>query len=131
MHGRHIARQHNTDLVGENFLALVIHDATSIPVAVETERNVRAIDQHCITHSVQNFHIFGVGMVSRERVIEIAVKRNDLAPDRLQNSWRESASGAVAAGGHDLEFAPELWPLGQIGDVALWKILHELVTTAT
>ena len=44
--------------------------------------------------------------------------------------WRESAGGAVAAGGHDFELALEFRPLGQIGDVAFGEILHEHIGAA-
>ena len=82
--------------------------------------------QHRVAHGVQHLHVFGVGIVVREGVIELAVERHDLAADRLQHLRRERAGGAVAAGADDLELALELRPVGEVGDVARGKILDEV-----
>ena len=130
VHRRHVAREHHADLVGEDLLAFIVNDAAAIAVAVEAERDIGAIDQHRVAHGVQHLHVFGVGIVPRECVIEIAIERHDLAADCLQNSRRKGSRRTVAAGRDHFELALELRPLGQIGDVALGKILHEFVAAA-
>src|SRR5436190_103287 len=80
-------------------------------------------------HGVQHLHIFGVGIVVRESVVELAVKRHDLAADRCQHLRRERAGSAVAAGAHHLEAALEFWAAGEISDVAGGKILVEFIGT--
>ena len=49
-------------------------------------------------HGVQHLHVFGVRIVAREGVVEIAVERHHLAAERLQHLRREGAGRAVAAG---------------------------------
>ena len=39
--------------------------------------------EHRLAHGVQHLHVFGVGIVAREGVVEIAVERHDLAADAL------------------------------------------------
>ena len=38
-----IARQHDADLVGEDFLAVVVDDAAAVAVAIEAEADVGAM----------------------------------------------------------------------------------------
>ncbi len=83
MQRRHVARQHDTDLVGENLLALVVHHPAAVAVAVEAERHIGLVDEHGIAHGVQHLHVFGIGIVAREGVVEIAVERHHVAADRL------------------------------------------------
>ena len=127
---RHVARQHHAHLVGENLLSFVVHHAATVAVAVETERHVGLIRQHRVAHGVQHLHVFGVGIVAREAVVELAIERHHLAADRLQNARRKSAGGAVAAGGDHFQLALDLRPLGEVGDVAVGEILDENVTAA-
>ena len=122
---RHVARQHDADLVGEDFLALVVDDAAAVAVAIEAERDVGIVDQHGVAHRVQHLHVFGVRIVAREGVIEIAIERYDLAANGFQHARGKGAGGAVAAGGDDLQFALELRPVGDVGDIAVRKILDE------
>src|SRR5262245_20419638 len=83
-----------------------------------------------LAHGVQHLHVLGVGIVVRKGVVELAVERDDLAADRLQHLRREGAGGAVAAGADDLQAALELRPIGEVGDVAGRKILHEGIGAA-
>ena len=82
---RDVARQHDPDLVGKNFLAFVVDDAAAVAVAVEAEREIGAVRQHRVAHGVQHLHVFGVGIVFGEGVVELAVERDDLAADLLQD----------------------------------------------
>ena len=127
---RNIAREHDADLVGEDFLAVIVDDAAAVAVAVEAEADVGLVREHGVAHRVQHFHVFGVRIVVRERVVELAIERHHLAADFLQDLRREGAGGAVAAGAYDLESALELRPLGQVGDIARRKILDEFVSAA-
>jgi hypothetical protein len=86
-----VARQHHADLVGEDLVALVVDHTAAVAVAVEAERDVRLVLEHRIAHRVQHLHVFGVGIVVRERVIELAVERHDLAADGLRALRREGA----------------------------------------
>ena len=79
---------------------------------------------------VQHLHVFGIRIVVREGVVELAVERDDLAADRLQHLRREGAGGAVAAGDDDLDAALQLRPVGEIGDIARREIFVELVGAA-
>ena len=103
--GRKIARQHHADLVGENFLAVVVDDAAAVAVAVEAQADVGLVLAHCIAHGVQHLQVFGIRIVVRKGVIELAVERDHLAADLLQDLRGEGAGGAVAAGADDLELA--------------------------
>ena len=91
MQRRHVARQHHADLVGENLVAVVVDHAAAIAVAVEAEPDVGLVLEHRVADRVQHFHVFRVRIVFRERVIEFAVERDDLAADRFQHLRRESA----------------------------------------
>ena len=130
MQRRHVARQHHADLVGENLLAVVVDHAAAVAVAVEAEADVGLGAQHLVAHGVEHLHVFGIRIVFRERVIELAVEPHHLAADRLQHLRRERARGAVAAGADHLQLALELRPLGEIGDVARRKILDEMIRAA-
>src|SRR2546423_1018494 len=94
------------DMVGDDLVALVVAHAAAVAVAVEAERHVRLVLDHGVAHGVQHLHVFGVGIVVRERVIELAVKRHDLAADRLEHARREGARGAVAAAAYDMNLLP-------------------------
>ena len=86
--------------------------------------------QHRVAHGVQHLHVFGVGIVFRKRVVELAVERDHLAADRFQHLRRERAGGAVAAGAYHFQVPLEFRPLGEIGDVARRKVLDEVVSAA-
>ena len=100
------------------------------PSPSKPSADVRLVRQHRVAHGVQHLHVFGVRIVAREGVVELAVERHHLAADRFQHLRRERAGGAVAAGADHLELALELRPLGQIGDVARGEILDERVGAA-
>ena len=127
---RHVARQHHADLVGENLLAGIVDHAAAVAVAVEAEADIGLVRQHRVADGVQHFHVFGIGIVFREGVIEFGVERHHLAADRLHHLRREGARGAVAAGDHDFQLALQLRAPGQIGDVARRKILVKLIRAA-
>ncbi len=127
---RNVARQHDADLVGEDFLAFVVDHAAAVAVAVEAQGHVGLARQHGVAHGVQHLHVFGVRIVVRKGVIELAIERHDLAADFFQHLRREGAGGAVAAGAHHLEMPLELRPLGEVGDIARRKILDEFVSAA-
>ena len=91
---------------------LVVNDAAAVTVAVETERDIGAVDQHRVAHRVQHLHVFGVGIVSRECMIEIAIERHDFAADGLQDLRREGSRRAVSAGRDDFELSLELRAAG-------------------
>ena len=78
-----IARQHHADLVGEDLVALVVDHAAAVAVAVEAEADVGLVGQHRLAHGVQHLHVFGIGVVAREGVVELAVERHHLAADAL------------------------------------------------
>ena len=79
---------------------------------------------------MQHVEVFGIGVVAREREVEVAVERYDLDAERAEEFWREGPRRAVAAGGDDLHPARELRPAGQVGDVAGGKVGHELIKPA-
>ena len=68
------------------------------PSPSKPSADVGLVREHRVAHGVQHLHVFGVGIVVREGVIELAVERDDLAADRFQHLRRERAGGAVAAG---------------------------------
>ncbi len=127
---REIARQHHADLVGEDLLALVVDDAAAVAVAVEAEADIGAGLAHLVGDGVQHLHVFGIGIVAREGVVEFGVEGDDLAADHFEHLRREGARGAVAASGDDLEPALELRPVGEIGDIAVGEVFDELVGAA-
>ena len=79
---------------------------------------------------MQHLHVFGIGIVARECVVEFAVERHHFAADRLEHLRREGAGGTVAACSDHLEPALELRPVGKIGDVTERKIVNERVGAA-
>ena len=127
---RNIARQHDADFIGEDLFALVVDHAAAVAVAIEAQRHVRLVGKHCVAHGVQHFHIFGVRIVVREGVIELAVERHDFTADRFEHLRRECARSAVAASADHFQMPLELRPLGQVGDVARREIFDEFVTAA-
>ena len=130
MQFRQVPRQHHADLVGEDFLALVVDDAAAVAVAVEAERDVRARLFHRRRHRVQHVQVLGIRIVTGKGEIEIAVERNDLATQRREKPRREGARSAVAAGGDDLQLAPQFRPARQVGDVAHGKLVDEAIAAA-
>jgi hypothetical protein len=62
--------------------------------------------------------------------IELAVERDDLATQRAEQLRREGARRAVAAGGDDLQSAPQFRPAGKVGNIARGKIVDEAVAAA-
>ncbi len=112
-----VARQHHADLVGEDLVALVVHDAAAVAVAVETERDVCAGLQRLVAHGVEHEHVFGIGIVVRERVVELGVERHDLAAKPVQDLGRERTCRPVAAGRDDLEAARDRTARDQFVDI--------------
>ena len=106
MQFRQVPRQHHADLVGEDFLALVVDDAAAVAVAVEAERDIRACLLHRRRHRVQHVQVLGIRIVTRKSEIELAIEGHDLAAERAQQRRRERARRAVAAGGDDFQLAP-------------------------
>ena len=78
---------------------------------------------------MQHFHVFGVRIVFRERMIEFAIHRHDLAADRLHHLRCERACRTVAAGDDDFQLALDLCFFGQVCDIARRKILDETILT--
>ena len=127
---RQVAREHDADLVGEDFLALVVDDAAAVAVAVEAEPDVGAGRLHRLRHRVQHVQVFGVRVVARKGVVELAVERHDLDAERREQLRRKGAGRAVAAGRDDLHLARELRPVRQVGDVAGREVGHEFIGAA-
>jgi hypothetical protein len=71
----------------------------------------------------QHLHVFGVGIVVREGVVEIGVERDHFAADRFQHLRREGARRAVAAGGDDLQRRLSFGRPVSDGDVALGHVI--------
>jgi hypothetical protein len=128
---RDVPCKHDADLVGENLLAFVVNNATAVTVAIEAERDIRPYPQHLVTHGVQHLHVFGVGIVFWKIMVEVAVETNNLAAHGFEHLRRECPCRSVAACANHLEPALELWPPGEIGDVAGGKIRHEFVCAAS
>ena len=126
----HVPREHHADLVGENLLAVVVDHPTAVTVAVEAEAEVGLGAQHLVAHGMEHLHVLGIGIVFRERVVELAVEPDNLAADRFEHLRREGARRAVAAGTDHLQLALEFRPFGEIGDVARRKVLDEVIGAA-
>src|SRR6202041_458597 len=74
--------------------------------------------------------IFGVWIVIRKSVIELAVERDDFAANLFQHLRREGAGRAVAASADHLEAPLKFRPAGEVRNIARRKILDEGVTAA-
>ena len=120
-----IARQHDADLVRENLVALVVDHTATIAVTVEAKANIRAVLLDRMGDGMEHFHVFRVRVVAREGVIQLDIKRNDLAAQRLENLRRERARRAIAAGRDDLQLALELGPGGEVLVIGLVEIADE------
>ncbi len=123
---RKIARQHHADLVGEDLVAIVVDDAAAVAIAVEAEADIGAGLAHLVGDRMKHLHVFGIGIVAREAVIEVGVEWDHLASDHLEHLRREGTGGAVAARGDDLQLALQFGTVGEIGNVAVPEIGHEL-----
>ena len=128
--GRDIARQHDADGVGEDLVTLVVNDAATVAVAVEAEPDVGLVLDDRLGDRVQHLHVFGVGIVAREGVVELGVERHHLAADGFQNLRRKCAGRAVAASGDNLQAALQLGPVGQRLHVALGHVGNEDIAAA-
>ena len=85
---------------------VVVDDAAAVAVAVEAEADIGPVARRtALADGVQHLHVFGVGIVARESVVELGVERDHLDAERVEHLRREGAGGAVAAGGHDLDLA--------------------------
>ena len=116
---RQVAGQHQADLVGEDLFAGVIHHPATVAVAVKAEREVGALRAHRLGHGVQHLRVFGIGVVAREIVVEIAIHLDDLGAHPPQARWREGPGRAVAAGADHLQRPLELAVRCGVGDIAL------------
>ena len=75
--GRQVTRQHQADLVGEDFLARIIHHAAAVAVAVETEREVGTGFFYLGRHLHQHGVVFGVRIIFGEGPVEIGIHLDD------------------------------------------------------
>ena len=117
MQRRDVARQHHADLVGKDLVALIVDHAAAVAVAIEAEPDIGAGLQHLVADGVQHRHVFGVGVVAREGMVELGIERDDLAADARQRLRRERPGGAVAAGRDDLQRAADRDAFGQVGKI--------------
>ncbi len=124
------AREHDTHLVGENLLALVVDDAAAVAVAVEAEADVGPLALHRLGELVQHLEIFRVRIIVREGVVEHGVHGDDVDADALQDFRREIACRPVAARANDAELVLQRPALGEVGDVAFAEIGNEGVGAA-
>ena len=85
---------------------------------------------HCCGDGVQHLHVFRVGIVAWEVVVQLRIERDHLTADGLQHLRREGAGRAVAAGRHHPQSAFQLRPFRQRLDVALAQVRHEHITAA-
>ena len=120
-----VAGEHHADLVGEDRLALVVHDPAAVAVAVEGEPEIGAVLEHRVARRIQHGEIFGIGVVGGEGVVEVAIERDDRCAERGEHPGGERAGGAVAARDHGLQGTPQFRPRQEIGQVALGQIGHE------
>ncbi len=70
--GGNVASEHHADLVGENLVALVVHHAAAVAVAVEGKPDISAREPHGIREGVQHLEGLrgwgcGSGRCSRDR----------------------------------------------------------------
>ncbi len=79
---------------------------------------------------MQHMKIFGIRIIVRKGEIEIGIERDDFAAEHLQYLWREGSGGAIAARGNDFQLAPELRPVGEVGNIARRVILDEAIRAA-
>ena len=125
-----VAGEHHADLVGEDGFALVVDHAAAVTVAVEGEAEIGAMLEHGVARRVQHVEIFGIGIVRREIVVELAIERDDGGAKLGQNARGEGAGRAVAAGNDDLQGTQQFRPCQKIGHVALGHVGHEDVAAA-
>ena len=86
MQCRHVARQHHADFIGEDFLALIIHDPAACPPSPSKPSATSArLTSTASPHRSAAFSCLRYWDCSAEGVIEIAVERHHLAADGLQN----------------------------------------------
>ena len=124
---RQVARQHHADLVGEDFLAMIVDDAAAVAVAIEAEADVGAAPAHLVRHGMQHLHVLGVGVVAREGMVELAVERHHVDAHARQQLRGEGPRRAIAAGGDGADFARRLRPVGEVGEIGLAEIFDEAV----
>ena len=72
---------------------------------------------------VQHFHIFGVGIVAREIIIELDIERDHFAAELCKNLRRKGARRAIAASRNHFQLALDRRAIGEIGKIARRKII--------
>ena len=125
-----IAGEHDTDLVRENLVALIIHDPAPITITVKAQRHVSSLTTDDFSHGMEHIHVLGIWIIAGKCMIEFGIQWHDLTSQSLQNGGRKCTSCAVAAGGNNFHFPLERCPIGQIGGVALGEVGHEVVGAA-
>jgi hypothetical protein len=106
MQGGDIAASMTPTLSAKISLPCVVDDAATVAVAIEAEADIGAVLQHRVTDGMQHLHVFRIGIVARESVVELDIERDDFAADALPGRFgRKGARRAVAASGNDLERA--------------------------
>ena len=81
-----VAGEHHADLVGEDRLALVVHDPAAVAVAVEGEPEIGAVLEHRVARRIQHGEIFGIGVVGGEGVVEAAIERDDRCAEGCEHA---------------------------------------------
>ena len=103
MQRRQIARQHQADLVGKDLLALIVDDTAAVAIAVKAQTDISAMLQHGVTDGMKHFHVFRIGIVAREGMVELAIHLDHLDTHGAQDLGRIGPRRAIAAGRDDLE----------------------------
>ena len=126
-----VARQHHADLVGEDLVRLRRRPRRSGRRRRRSRaRRRRRCSFTAAAIACSMSQILGVGIVTREGEVELAIERDDFGAERGEQLRREGARRAVAAGGDDLHLARPLRPRRQVGEVAGGKVVDEFVAAA-
>ena len=123
--GGDVASEHHADFVGKDRLALIVDHAAPVAVAIEGQTEIGLVFQHGVACRVQHAEIFGIRIMRREGVVELAVERDDGGAKLGENARGEGAPRAVAAGDDDLQGAQQFGPRQEIGHVALRHVRYE------
>ena len=127
---RQVARHDDADLVGKDFLALVIDHAAAVAVTVEAEREVGPGGAHGVGHVVQHFHRFGVRVVVGEGVIQLVVAGHHLDADTLEKLGREGRGRAVAGGADHAQLARHPEVAHEVVEIGLAHAIDEFIRAA-
>ena len=125
-----IAPDQYAHFIGEDFFTFIIDNAAAVAIAVKGKTDIGTGFQNLVAHGVQHFHIFRIGVVMWEAVVQLAMQFDHLNAQRAQHIRGERPRRAIAASDNRFQFAFEIIAPRQIILIGLRHTIDALISAA-